>query len=76
MTQDPDRLVLYRCTSEACGNFRRKIEAHLNALAVEGCDLCGTKRLEVWDSHRGHILVDWRGQKSVRKRRRRLQDAA
>lgn len=76
----PDRVVRYRCTSGTCRQAQLKeigeihdlvAEGHLKALEAAGCARCGCKRLEVWDTGpggRGHLIVDWRSQKSLRKR--------
>jgi hypothetical protein len=62
-----DRVVRYRCKA-----YDHEGSDHLNALQAEGCGTCGGKRLEVWDTGvggYGHLLVDWRSQKSVRKKK-------
>jgi hypothetical protein len=63
-------LVRFRCPSGAC---KAEGERRLGDLSGEGCPTCGSKRLEVWHPSRGHVLIDWRSQKSVRKRRRRRE---
>ena len=68
-----DVVVRYRCTSEAClrGTTAELAvqEAHLHTLPDEGCVSCGCKRLEILDHPtRGHFVIDWRSQRSLRKR--------
>lgn len=66
---DQDRVIRYKCASVNC---RHPGEQHINVLARDGCPICGSKRIEIWDTDGSHELIDWRSQKSVRKRRRRL----
>lgn len=56
--------VKYKCTSVNC---RHVGQGALYRLPDDGCALCGCKRLEVWHPTRGHLTIDWRAQKSVRK---------
>jgi hypothetical protein len=65
--------VRYRCRGRGCGHHGKE---YLNPLSRAGCERCGSKRLEIWHPTKGHILVDWRSQKSLRKRRRRREAAA
>lgn len=62
--------VRFRCVGKSCGQEGR---VRLGDLVVDGCPGCGSKRLEVWHPNRGHVLIDYRAQKSVRKNRRRRE---
>ena len=84
--------VRYRCTSAPCRKARvNEIAAGwtgapttpappdvalLEELSSSGCPRCGAKRLEIWHPTKGHVLIDYRAQKSVRKNRRRRRLAA
>lgn len=67
-------LVSYRCTIEACRGQTdaRPGRALPSTLELSGCAYCGCKVLEILDDPElGHIKVDWRSQKSARKKRGR-----
>ncbi len=57
--------VLYRCTAKNCRHEDRGV---LEALSRTGCLICGCKRLEIKHPKKGHLVVDWRSQKSLRKK--------
>lgn len=67
-------LVSYRCTIKNC---RGRTDAQPgralpSTLELSGCAYCGCKVLEILDHPSlGHIKIDWRSQKSVRKKRGR-----
>lgn len=67
---DPDRVLRYKCRNKAGSH---EGEEHANVLQASGCPTCGCKVLEVWDTVRGHIKIDFGGKKSRRKQKRRRQ---
>ena len=72
MTKD-NPVVRFICTSKPC---RHEGNVELSTLVGDGCPTCGSKRLEVWHPHRGHVLIDYRSPVTNRKRRRRRERAA
>jgi len=62
--------VRYRCTGEGCEGRDTDRQSRLSALADRGCGICGRKLVEIWHPKRGHLIIDFRSQKSVRKKRR------
>jgi hypothetical protein len=67
-----DDLAEHRCTSASCVHGPARgahlwFEAPLGDLPDRGCGFCGCKRLEMRNATRGHFIVDWRSQKSLRK---------
>lgn len=65
--------VRYKCTSANC---RHEGQTVLGDLVGGGCQICGSKRLEIWHPTKGHVLIDYRSPKSARKQRRQRRESA
>ena len=69
MSASPARSTFrYKCGSTACNG-----EGYATPLELEnhGCPTCGCKKLAIFGlPGRGDIVIDWRSQKSVRKKKR------
>ena len=64
-------IVKCRCTSPAC-RFTNGVGADLDQLSRDGCEVCGCKRIEIFDHpRRGHLIIDFASPKSRRKQKRK-----